>query len=493
MNISKDVFKLIKSLTRHEKAYFKRFATAHSPANSNNYTILFDAIDRLADYDEQELRKKLAGQSFIRHLPTVKHQLAGQVLSSLAAYNAESQTSAGLYALLNSVENLYRRGLYSFAAKKLARARKQAAERDAGGLLLEILEWKRKLLLVAPWSVPGDELNDLHRDIQDTLASIQGTADYASLRDEVFALTQLRLPDPEQLLDASLSQFARQEVIARQQAVQSFGEERLRLSALGLLAQLRGDFNAAREFHGTSYSRWMKSATERHARYDEFIDEATRYAACCAITGRAGSFSEVLQAIESVKADSFTIEAKVFESTVYLKQLHSLQNGMLADARDVCRILESGLNTYDSVIRDSHMLTLLYNAGIAHFVSGDFAASLEYLNRILNAPPGPIRQDLQDSARILRLLVYFELEDYELLETKIRSASRFFRKHRKHTTFAMHSLRHLKKTGPLGRHHKGNRDSDTMARGTAGSRPRQDGKGTGRIAPARPVAREPLS
>lgn len=54
-------------MSKPEKRYFKVFSSRHVIGDQNNYQILFDAIDKLAEYDESKLMKKFENEAFINH------------------------------------------------------------------------------------------------------------------------------------------------------------------------------------------------------------------------------------------------------------------------------------------------------------------------------------------------------------------------------------------------------------------------------------------
>ena len=81
---SSDLFDLIKSLKQSEKRYFKIFSERHVIGEKNNYVMLFDAIDNMAEYDELALIKS---NPFLKEslLSDQKYHLYGLILKSLAA------------------------------------------------------------------------------------------------------------------------------------------------------------------------------------------------------------------------------------------------------------------------------------------------------------------------------------------------------------------------------------------------------------------------
>ncbi len=51
--VSNQLFQLIKSLNKSEKRYFNLYASRHTIGEKNNYVILFEAIDKQIEYDEE--------------------------------------------------------------------------------------------------------------------------------------------------------------------------------------------------------------------------------------------------------------------------------------------------------------------------------------------------------------------------------------------------------------------------------------------------------
>ena len=82
------IFDLIKKMTKGEKIYFKRFASTFEQKNKT-YITLFDAIDRQKKYDEAALKKKLAGEPFVKYFAVAKNNLFNLILKSLRIYHTD--------------------------------------------------------------------------------------------------------------------------------------------------------------------------------------------------------------------------------------------------------------------------------------------------------------------------------------------------------------------------------------------------------------------
>ncbi len=149
------LFLLIKSLTKTEKRYFRLYtATGKGDAN---YIRLFDAIDRQEQYDEEAIRGAFETEAFVNQLHVAKIYLAELILKSLRNYHANDSVNSQLLDLIKDVEILYRKELYHASLLKIEKAEKLANRYEKTVLLLEIISWKRKLIITMGYSDSGFE------------------------------------------------------------------------------------------------------------------------------------------------------------------------------------------------------------------------------------------------------------------------------------------------------------------------------------------------
>ncbi|MBX2840434.1 MAG: hypothetical protein KTR26_01585, partial [Flammeovirgaceae bacterium] len=83
---SDSLFKLIKSLKKSEKRYFKLFVTQIESGKGKKFIRLFDLIDRQSEFDEDKI---IAKDSIIKadQLSNLKAHLYKRILQSLRQYN----------------------------------------------------------------------------------------------------------------------------------------------------------------------------------------------------------------------------------------------------------------------------------------------------------------------------------------------------------------------------------------------------------------------
>ncbi|HWY38137.1 MAG TPA: hypothetical protein VNY73_06230, partial [Bacteroidia bacterium] len=139
MKPSEELHQLIKSLNMSEKRYFKIHSTRHIIGETNNYIRLFDAIENQEIYNEEEIKKKFEGETFIKHLPSEKHYLYNHILESLNAFYKEKTFLTRSSNTLISIEILYNRGLFLQCLKLINRVKAEAYELEKFSALLIIL------------------------------------------------------------------------------------------------------------------------------------------------------------------------------------------------------------------------------------------------------------------------------------------------------------------------------------------------------------------
>ena len=94
-------------------------------------------------------------------------------------------------------------------------------------------------------------------------------------------------------------------------------------------------------------------------------------------------------------------------------------------------VFKSGYNKNEELIERSskeQKIKFYFSAAYTLFAMSEFKNSLQFLNLILNDNEQQLRQDIYSFARILNLLLHFELKNYDYLEYSSNSAIRHLNK-----------------------------------------------------------------
>ena len=148
MKPSNDLFRLIKSLDKNEKGYFKKNAQGVSKGKDKNYLLLFDAIDAQEEYNEDALLKKFRTQAFSKQFSVAKNFLFELILKSQRSYRANSSKFMRLNALMENGEVLFEKGLYEEAIKMWDKAKYLANAFDEKPFILDIESGKEDIMWI---------------------------------------------------------------------------------------------------------------------------------------------------------------------------------------------------------------------------------------------------------------------------------------------------------------------------------------------------------
>src|SRR6516164_2114578 len=104
------LFQLVRSLEKSEKRHFKLYIKRSSAKEDLKIIQLFDALDKLPEYDEKALLKKLP---FITkpQLANLKTHLYKQLLASLRLLKTTENTDLQLSEHMDNARLLYNKGL----------------------------------------------------------------------------------------------------------------------------------------------------------------------------------------------------------------------------------------------------------------------------------------------------------------------------------------------------------------------------------------------
>lgn len=448
MRPSTELFELIKSLSKSEKRFFKLSSSLQS--GEKNYLKIFDAIDKQSSYDEDAIKKQFKGQKFIKHFPSEKNHLYKLILKSLRAYYADHSISSILRQEIKNVEILYKKALFKECNKFVNRAKQMAVEYEKFYYLFELISWEKQLLEEAYES--GDFDTDLD----------------ALIQEETECIEKLRNLAEYQVLYSRINYVFRRGGFARN------AEEKEIVAEIANNHLIKGK-NTALSSRAASICYYIKglcAATNRNykeseqhfSRVREILDDnelirpdlAKRYIRTlnhllfCHIDSR--DFDKAFDLVDTMRSltkedgfDTIAAEVMIFTNT-HLAELQIYERlGDFAAASESIPVIVEGLENYGDKITKEQEILFYYHISVIEFGNGNYNDSLQWINRVLNDNEKHLRQDIYSFARLLNLIIHFELGNYDLLEYIIKSTQRYLNKKDKDYKVENVILKHLRK------------------------------------------------
>ncbi|MEM6967003.1 MAG: hypothetical protein AAF573_19735 [Bacteroidota bacterium] len=121
-----DIFQLIQAMTAAEKRYFK----IHFSSEQSLVTELFNYLNSLKSYDEEEVKKYFKATTLSKNLKVYKIMLMELLLKSLSSFRYKKSINSIIRQNLEEVEILTEKGLYTLAFKKLKKAKELCIQHE---------------------------------------------------------------------------------------------------------------------------------------------------------------------------------------------------------------------------------------------------------------------------------------------------------------------------------------------------------------------------
>src|SRR5690348_12528538 len=138
------LFQLIHSLEKAEKRHFKLYIKRSSSNENLKIVQLFDAMDKMNDYDEKILLKKLPSIQKTQ-LSNLKAHLYKQVLASLRLLKSADSIDLQLNEMFDYAHILYKKGLFQQSLRLIDRAKDMATANQKFNFLALALGLEKRI------------------------------------------------------------------------------------------------------------------------------------------------------------------------------------------------------------------------------------------------------------------------------------------------------------------------------------------------------------
>lgn len=102
-------------------------------------------------------------------------------------------------------------------------------------------------------------------------------------------------------------------------------------------------------------------------------------------------------------------------------------HGTFKEGLSLVPFIEDKLNEYALYFDNHRVLVFNYKIATLYFGSGDYATCIDYLQRIINDNVD-LRYDIQCYARLLHLLAHYEMGNFDIMDSLIKSVYRYMTK-----------------------------------------------------------------
>jgi hypothetical protein len=427
MKAKDHLYLLIHSLTRMEKRYFKIDSNRQAAGEGKNYIVLFDLLDAMPVYDQELLKAGLEKEGIGGNISALKAYLHKLILRSMRAFNSERSTANRLRETLMDAEFLIQKGLYQQATAALDRTRLDARGLGRSLTEIEVLGMEAHAILLQENLRLPEQMDrvlaardeairrftleaDLQRIFLQLLARHRkhGNLRGEPQKSEVLALVAQVPADlvPDQL-SAHAQTFYYYILVLKEECL---GDPQSILTASRRHLQAwEADPMLAKEYP-TNYRRALANHLAALFKADQF-----------------DAFPDVLQRLKALPPLHHDDEAEIFQNAAFYEFLYHLNRAALEEAAALVPAIERGLATYADRLNKSREISFCFNICLMYFFRESWSLALRWLNRLVNDRPSEQRLDIQQVLRIFELILHYELENQDLMESKLRAAARHYK------------------------------------------------------------------
>ncbi|MDB5191101.1 MAG: hypothetical protein JWQ96_664 [Segetibacter sp.] len=425
------LFQLIRSLEKSEKRNFKLYIKRSSSKEDLKIIQLFDALDKLNEYDEKALLKKLPSIEKPQ-LANLKTHLYKQLLASLRLLKSNENIDMQMNDQLDYARILYNKGLYLQSLKILDKVKEQAHFYNQDSFLIHVISLEKKI-----------ETLHITRSMQDRADRL--TAESLEVHERRRVIVQLSN------LALQLYSWYIKNGHARNEEDEKGVKEFFHISLPPNAYHVKGFYERLYLFQSYCWYAFIRQDFLMYYRYTQkWVDLFIAHPQMMNIeTGHYikgihnllnahfdlrnyETFAETLKHFEEFGETTLATHYDNFrvQTFIYIYQAKINQHFMLGTFSEGLKLvpeLEAKLEEYALFLDRHRILVFNYKIAMLYFGSGDYETCIDYLQKIINDNVD-LRNDLQCYARLLHLMAHYELGNFEIIEYLIKSVFRFMAK-----------------------------------------------------------------
>jgi hypothetical protein len=412
---------LIFCLTKSEKRYFKLYAARHSK-KENNYLALFEAVEKMGEYDSKKIEKKFTGTKLGSNLRVIKHQLYHLILKSMSAFHSSTTNSAELREQLSQIEFLVQKGLYAQTIKLLLKSKENAINSELFIPLLQIISIQKDLIYKnTDIKTFEQSMKTLQEEECLVMDQLNNYTIYSGLIFNIFkAYSKEGIARDEEQFKTGKSVLENSLLKDEKQALSKRGLDMFYFLK-GACLLYTGEIKEAYIFTSKRLTHLEKNRFIVEEDPYGFIETLRQHTYVC--TGLR-KYKEAQSAIDqindlpnSVRADerlgiqlrvvgvSFPLQLNLYKDKKDFSQASILANNV-----------SESLERFDKMLNQYEVIPMIYGVSVVLCGDGKYKEALKWINLLLNDFKNAMRQDIYAFAKILEIIIHYELNNEELIE-----------------------------------------------------------------------------
>jgi len=434
MAISKtdDLFRLIKSLTKSEKRTFRLFAERIKSSEELLYMQLFDIMDKQKKMDEVALRSKLGNLPPVKYSNAKRH-LYEQILTSLRMLNKSKRSNIQVREYIDFAHILYGKGFHLQALKVLQKAKKLSKEHHHDFNLITIIELEK---LIHSRHITRSDSRPIKALTKEASEKIDTLGNRVRLSNLKMLLHRFYIENghvKNEVEANEISQFFVEQVPALDNTKLGQMESVLLYQSHVWYYYILNDFENCYEY-ALKWVQIFREYDELKTRDMNLFLRGYHYLLTCSYNlKKQNTYALYHTELETFRKKNYLRFNRNTQILSFLYthsgrlNLHILNGSFDEGVKSIKKTL-ARLDRYKDALDKHKVMIFYYKFAWMHLGNNEPDKAIKYLNYILDMTTVSLRSDIQAYARLMFLMVHFELENYKFLPSLIRSYQLFFTK-----------------------------------------------------------------
>jgi len=428
------LFNLIKSLTNSEKRYFNLFASRHY-AEGNHSLRLFHIIGKQGQYDEaQAIRDMGLGKN---NFAVQKNILYDQILTALIQFDTAGSIAIRLQHDVFACQKLMQKDLLVQARSKLKQVKSEATKYEIHEVSAEVLQIEISL------NAREQYKNITSKDIDQWYT--ENSLLMRKLESEAYSKYTISKAQKVQLSAGGKS-------VSYTGAVKEILDEAKRKEPELILTQ-----KAKMDFLQTEalYHFMNQDTAKAFAINEEFLtliesqphliqfspqryfSALNNYLIDCFVLKKEKQLQSGLDKMRSLENDkafkkTVNLEPNIFRITYQIELNYLIAAGQFSKAMEILPIVKDGLAKYQTKIPLQHYMNMEYLVAYVLIGAGKYQDASTQLDKLQQYSRSDTATLIDDVAAIMQVVCHYEMQNYSILDSLIKSCKRKLGSHKKH-------------------------------------------------------------
>ena len=426
---NRDLFDLVKSLSKSEKRFLKLTASA-SDINPGLIT-LFNIIE-LATQFKEDFYTKSSKTETLQIKSQTSENLYNFILKCLRSFHSESSASYIIKDEIINILNLFDKAQYKQCRKILNKQKQEAYRFERFHFILELIGLEKLLISIeTQFNIKNNTIENLVKEELDVIEKAKNLGTYTLLYSKINLNTrQKNKAKTVQDLEV-INSFLNSPLLKNKKLIKSnkaliiyhhcrsilfcrCQDNQSREEECQLLLNLMDTNNELIEEMPNRYLTTLNNLI--NIAYEE-----KKYKTCDI------RIKEIEEKINLKAFNSTDLQLKILTSVLNGKLTINTNSGKLKEAQENVEDIEKALVDFKGKINKEEELIFYYNIAIMNTYFGDFKKAQYHISLILNEGSNLLREDLQSFARILNIGLHYELNNFKQLGYIISTIKNYYK------------------------------------------------------------------